>query len=89
MLNLSSTLIFNISTQKDVVNDVNAESALDYAAAIKPKIKIIIMGKPRVSLNTTAGKRSSGLEKIIRAYQQQYSKAPRHKNIRLTKSNLC
>ena len=54
-----------MSTQKDVVNDVKAESALEYAAAIKPKIKIIIKGKPRVLLNTTAGKRSSGLEKII------------------------
>ena len=42
MLNLSWTLIFNMSTQKDVVNDVKAESALEYAAAIKPKIKIII-----------------------------------------------
>ena len=45
-----------MSTQKDVVNDVKAESALEYATAIKPKIKIIIRGKPRVSLNTTAGK---------------------------------
>ena len=45
MLNLSWTLIFNMSTQKDVVNDVKAESALEYAAAIKPKIKIIIIPK--------------------------------------------
>ena len=39
-----------MSTQKDVVNDVKAESALEYAAAIKPKIKIIIKGNPEFRL---------------------------------------
>ena len=89
MLNLSWTLIFNMSTQKDVVKDVKAESALEYAAAIKPKIKIIIKGKPKVSLNITAGNRSSGLEKIIPCLPAKvYSNAPRHKNIKFTKIKL-
>ena len=62
MLPRSLIFIFNISILKEVVNDVKAESALEYAAAINPKIKMIIIGNPSVSLKTTAGKRSSGFK---------------------------
>lgn len=65
ILDESLISISKISTQKEVVNEVNAESALEQAAAINPKIKISIKGNPNISLKTTAGNKSSGFEKLI------------------------
>ena len=42
------------SIQKEVVKDVRAESALEYAAAIIPKIKIVEVKKPN-SFNANKG----------------------------------
>ena len=53
--------IFNISTQNEVVRDVKALSALLYAAAIKPNIKVIPKKPPSPELSAISGNRRSVL----------------------------
>src|SRR6056300_2044645 len=51
--------IFRISTQNEVVRDVNALSALLYAAAIRPNIKVIPKNSPSPDLNAICGNKRS------------------------------
>ena len=50
-----------MSTQTDVVREVNALSALLYAAAIRPSIKVIPKNPPSPDLNAISGNRRSVL----------------------------
>ena len=60
LLLLSLFWISKKSIEKEVVSEVKAESALEYAAAIIPKIKIIEVKKPN-SFNANKGYKSSVL----------------------------
>src|SRR5215510_11115472 len=55
----SSFLMSNISTQKEVVSEAKAESALLNAAAIIPMVKKIRMGKPMIPEVQNKGRMSS------------------------------
>ena len=56
--------IFNISTQKEVVSDVKALSALLYAAAISPKINTIPKNSPNPDLKAISGNNKSVLGEL-------------------------
>ena len=78
-----------MSTQNDVVNDVRAESALEYAAAISPKINIIASVFQRIPLSATAGKKSYGLLNEIPYFPAiEYNNTPSDRNIRFTKIRI-
>ena len=62
------------STQKDVVNDVRAESALEYAALIKPKRNVINTKMPNFSLFMTATNKSSPSATILFINAYSYKK---------------
>ena len=62
---LSFSTIFKKSTEKDVVKEVKAESALEYAAAINPNKNNIPIIFPAPSLNATAENNKSGLSNFI------------------------
>ena len=78
-----------MSTQNDVVSDVRAESALEYAAAISPRINIIASVFPKIPLSATAGNKSSGLLKAIPYFPAiEYNSTPSDRNIIFTKIRI-
>ena len=77
-----------MSTQNDVVNDVRAESALEYAAAISPRINIIA-NVFKDSAECYCRNKSSGLLNEIPYFPAiEYNNTPSDRNIRFTKIRI-
>ena len=74
----------SISTQNDVVSEVSAESALEYAAAIIPTINNTPTYSGSPALRAMFGNSMSGLLgiKMLKVSEYKYSNAPKERKSR-------